>query len=150
MRILRSTCLCFRLEAHFPLGYLIQGQLVQFKLLYTDQLLVWSWLMHVRSTPFTDWKWHCDSLATRCNMQYSALQMIPQIDLCLMINLSKVPGWSTSFVLSVCLGSGLQQCTQQAICHAMAKWQCPRLKDSANSYHFVYKDLDKAFYRIPH
>lgn len=29
MRILRSTCLCFRLEEHFPLVYLIQGQHVQ-------------------------------------------------------------------------------------------------------------------------
>lgn len=30
----------------------------------------------------------------------------------------------------------------------MAKWQCARLKDSANSDHFVYKNLDKAFCRI--
>lgn len=77
------------------------------KLLYTDQLLVWSLL--IACTEYTDCKWHCGSLATRCNTQYGALQIIPQIELCLMINLNKVPSWSTSSVRIVCLGGGLQQ-----------------------------------------
>lgn len=42
MHILRLTCLCFRLEEHIPLVYLIQGQLVQLN--YSIPINSWSGL----------------------------------------------------------------------------------------------------------